>query len=286
MSSYLIPVYFVFLAAVWGASFMFMRVGVPEFGAYAFGGLRVGIAGLVLLPLLLKPKRWTEFKANWLKLSVIGIISAALPFTLFAYAAKDLNAGVSSVINASVPMMTGFIAHTFFRDYITKRQFIGLMIGVIGVSLLMFDGLRQGIGDTVPFLAALVACLCYAVGSNLNKRYLSQISPLTIAASGLVASGIATLPLTIATFPTHAISWQAWGAAIAIAVLATAVAMILFYDLIKTLGPTKTVTVTLLIPVFGIFWGMLLLGEQLTPMMFVGTAIILSGTALTIFAKK
>lgn len=283
--NYKITAYFIFLAAVWGASFMFMRVGVPEFGAYAFGGLRVGIAGLVLLPLLLKPKRFKEYKANWLKLSLIGIFSTAMPFMLFSFAAYQINAGVLSVMNASVPVMTGVIAHFFFKDYLTRQQFIGLVVGVLGVTLLVSDGLQSGQSAWWAFAAALGACVCYALGSNLAKRYLSGISPMTTAASGLVASGVVTLPIVLIFFPQTAISGAAWGSVLAIAILSTAVAMIVFYQLLQMVGPTKTVTVTLLIPLFGIFWGVVLLGETVSSNMFLGSVVILLGTALTILRR-
>lgn len=264
---------------------MFMRIGVPEFGAYVFGGLRVGIAGLVLLPLLLRPKHWREYKSNWLKLSVIGILSTGIPFMLFAFAAYQINAGVLSVINASVPVLTGLIAHILFKDYLSKQQFIGLIIGVLGVTLLVSDGLHHGTSSVWAFIAALSACLCYAIGSNLAKRYLSDISSITTAASGLLASGLVTLPIVVAFFPTTAVSLSAWFSAISIAVLSTAVAMIMFYQLIHLVGPTKTLTVALFIPVFGIFWGVLILNETLSSNMLLGTVIILSGTALTIFKR-
>lgn len=288
--SYRIIIYFIFLAAIWGASFMFMRIGVPEFGADVFGGLRVGIAGLVLLPLLLRPKRLTEYKNNWLKLSLIGILSTGIPFMLFSFAAYQINAGVLSVINASVPVMTGLIAHFCFKDHLSKQQFLGLVIGIAGVVLLVSDGLQSSatlspINTLWAFIAALGACLCYALGSNLAKHHLSGISPMTTAASGLVASGLVGLPLVIAFFPSTPVSVLAWAAAISIAVLSTSVAMIIFYHLIQLIGPTKTVTVTLLIPLFGIFWGVLLLGENVSQNMLLGTMVILSGTALTIFKR-
>lgn len=284
--NYKITAYFIFLAAIWGASFMFMRVGVPDFGAYVFGGLRVGIAGLVLLPVLLKPKRLAEYQANWIKLSLIGILSTGAPFMLFSFAAYQINAGVLSVINASVPVMTGLIAHFFFKHYLSKQQFLGLVVGIAGVTLLMSDSLRDGGNSLWAFVAALGACFCYALGSNLAKHHLSGISPMTTAASGLLASGIATLPVVIGFFPSTPISATAWTAAICIAVFSTAAAMIVFYQLIQLVGPTQTVTVTLLIPLFGIFWGVLLLGESLSQHALLGTVVILSGTALTIFKRK
>lgn len=286
--AYVVPFYFLFLAAVWGASFMFMRVGAPEFGAYAFGGLRVGIAALVLLPVLLRKTYWQEFTANWFRLSAIGVLSMGIPFILFAYALYELSSGIASVINASTPVLTGVIAHFYFKQRLSLQQFVGLLIGMVGVGVLMLDGLQGGV-SLKSFVAALSACLCYAIGSNLSKQYLAHISPMTTAASGLLAAGIATLPCVVMFFPDKhisQISLAAWASVIAIATVSTAIAMVMFYRLIQLLGATKTVSITLLIPVFGILWGMLLLGESLTPHMLVGTLIILLGTALTIFQPK
>lgn len=286
MPNYLIPIYFIFLAAVWGASFMFMRVAVPEFGPYAFAGLRVSLAGLVLLPLLLQSKRLNELKQHWLSLSVIGILATGLPFTLFSYAAQSLNAGTNSVINATTPLMTGVLAHLLLKSYLNKYQVIGLIISILGVSVLMYHGMQSDNSHLLAFIAALLACFCYALSSNLTKQYLSHLSPITVATVGLLASGIVTLPLTATTFPEHPISLAAWGAVIFVAIISTAIAMILFYQLIQTIGPTKTSTLTPLTPVFGILWGILFLGEPLTLNMVIGSLMILSGTALSIFFRK
>lgn len=287
MKSYKVYATFLFLAAVWGASFLFMRVGVPELSAPVFGGLRVAMAGLVLLPILLKPKHWQEFKKNWLKLSLIGIISTGLPFMLYAFAAYELNAGTASVINASVPMITGLIAHLFFKDYLSKGQAVGLAIGVVGVAILMYDGMVAGVQTgLLAFMLAIGACVCYAIGSNLAKHFLSGINPITTASSGLVASGIVALPVIISFFPNHAVSMQAWASVVAIAVASTSMAMILFYRLIQQLGPTKTTSVTLLIPIFGVIFGAVFLGEQITITMLIGAVVVLCGTALAMFAKK
>lgn len=288
-TSYWVVFSFIFLAAVWGASFMLMRIGVPEFGAYAFGGLRVGIASLVLLPILLKANALKEFKQHWLLLSGVGILSTGLPFMLFAFAAYELTAGTASVINASTPMITGVIAHCFFKEYLSKQQFIGLLIGMLGVSVLMFDGLQYEGISPVYFLAALAACLCYALGSNISKTYLSHISSTTIASSGLLAAGLATLPLVIYYFPDHSIfeiSTAAWLSVVIIALFSTAIATVMFYKLIKVLDATRTVSITLLIPLFGIFWGVVLLDEVVTRNMMIGTAIILLGTSLAIFKRQ
>ncbi|MPV86960.1 DMT family transporter [Ostreibacterium oceani] len=287
MPVYQIVGYFLYMAAAWGASFMFMRIGVPEFGAFSFAGLRLLMAGLILSPMLfLVARRRQEFKANWLRLSAIALLNLAIPFTLFAIAAHSINASTASVLNATTPMLTGIIAHLIFKDYLTRWQFLGLFIGVVGVALLMLDSAKQHPSHLNAAFLILIACLLYAISGNLTKRYLAHIGPMTTAASGLLVSGIAMLPLTFYHFPAQTISLSAWGAVFGIAVLSTALAMLAYYSVIKIVGPTRTSSVTLLVPVFGIFWGMVLLNEQVTLKMLIGTVIIIAGTSLTQFMRR
>lgn len=286
MSNFRLTVYFLFTAAVWGASFLFLRIGVPEFGPYAFACLRALIAACVLLPFVLNRTHWQEIKTHWLALSALGILNMGIPFTLFSYAAQSTQASVLSVINASVPLLTGAIAHLFFRDLLNRRQILGLLIGVIGVTLLVWDSHQATNDSFLAMLAAFVACLCYAISANLTKRYFTEIRPMSLAAVGILASGLLILPLMLTHLPEQSISLKAWGAVIAIAVFSTAMAMILFYQILKTIGPTKTVSLTLLIPMFGMLWGVTLLDEHLSVAMIVGAAIILLGTALAVFSKK
>lgn len=278
---------FVFLALIWGASFIFMRVGVPELSAPVFGGLRVGIAGLALLPILLQAKHWQEHRQHWRKLWLIGIVSTGIPFMLFSFALEDMNAGTGSVINASVPMITGIIAHVFFKDYLNRWQLLGLVIGLFGVGVLMYDGITSSTqGSVLSFVMAIAACVCYALGSNLAKHFLADISPMTTAASGLLASGVVTLPFVVVFFPSHPVSWQAWGSILTIALFSTAIALVVFYNLLQQIGPTKTTVVTLVVPVCAIFLGVLLLNEHLTWLMLLGAVIVLCGTTLTLFGKR
>lgn len=278
---------FVFLAFIWGASFIFMRVGVPELSAPVFGGLRVGIAGLALLPILLQAKHWQEYRQHWRKLWLIGIVSTGIPFMLFSFALENMNAGTGSVINASVPMITGIIAHVFFKDYLSRWQLFGLVIGLFGVSVLMYDGITSGTQSSLlAFVMAIAACVCYALGSNLAKHFLADISPMTTAASGLLASGVVTLPFVVVFFPSHPVSWQAWASVLTIALFSTAVALVLFYNLLQQIGPTKTTVVTLVVPICAILLGVLLLDEHITWLMLLGAVIVLFGTTLTLFGKR
>ena len=133
---------FVTLSFMWSLSFIFYRIGVPEFGSLAFASLRVVLAGLTMLIFILTSKKNRQgIRENWKALTLVGMFSAAIPFILFAFSARSVNAGVLAVLNASVPMMSGFIASVFFKDRLSKKQILGLVIGVIGVVILMSENL-------------------------------------------------------------------------------------------------------------------------------------------------
>ena len=167
---------FLTLSFMWSLSFIFYRVGVPEFGSLAFASLRVILAGLTMLVfVLLKKKNREGIRENWKMLTLVGLFSAAIPFVLFSLSARSVNAGVLAVLNASVPMMSGFIASTFFKDRLSKKQILGLVIGVIGVIILMSENLfgEQAATSGSGLLSmgyALLACVGYAVGSQHHQK--------------------------------------------------------------------------------------------------------------------
>lgn len=282
---------FVTLSFMWSLSFVFYRVGVPEFGSLAFASLRVIFAGLVMLVfVLLKKKNRDGIKQHWKMLSLVGIFSAALPFVLFSFSAQSVNAGVLAVLNASVPMMSGFIARIFFKDRLSKKQALGLVIGVVGVIILMseslFGGGEQGKGlveGLLPMGYALFACVGYALGANITKNYLYDVSPVAITAGSLIIGSLIMLPVAFNEFPYgQAISLKAWVSVICIGVFSTAIALIFMNQLIKNIGPTRATSITLVIPIFAIILGYLLLGEALNIQAIIGSIVILIGTYLSL----
>lgn len=282
---------FVTLSFMWSLSFVFYRVGVPEFGSLAFASLRVIFAGLVMLVfVLLKKKNRDGIKQHWKMLSLVGLFSAALPFVLFSFSAQSVNAGVLAVLNASVPMMSGFIARVSFKDRLSKKQALGLVIGVVGVIILMseslFGGGEQGKGlieGLLPMGYALFACVGYALGANITKNYLFNVSPVAITAGSLIIGSIIMLPVAFTEFPYgQAISIKAWVSVICIGVFSTAIALIFMNKLIKNIGPTRATSITLVIPIFAIILGYLLLGEALNIQAIIGSIVILIGTYLSL----
>lgn len=280
---------FITLSFMWSLSFIFYRIGVPEFGSLAFASLRVVLAGLTMLVFVLVSKKNRQgIRENWKALTLVGMFSAAIPFILFAFSARSVNAGVLAVLNASVPMMSGFIASVFFKDRLSKKQILGLVIGVIGVVILMSENLfgEQGAASgsgLLPMAYALLACVGYAAGANITRNYLEKVSPVAITAGSLIIASVIMLPVAIYEFPYgKSISLTAWVAVICIGVFSTAIALIFMNQLIKSIGPVRATSITLVIPIFAIILGYLLLGEALDTPAIIGSMVILFGTYLSL----
>ena len=280
---------FITLSFMWSLSFIFYRIGVPEFGSLAFASLRVVLAGLTMLVfVILKKKNRVGIRENWKVLTLVGLFSAAVPFILFAFSARSVNAGVLAVLNASVPMISGFIASVFFKDRLSKKQILGLVIGVIGVMILMSENLfgGQGAGSgsgLLPMGYALLACVGYALGANITRNYLENVSPVAITAGSLIIASVIMLPVAVYEFPYgKSISVMAWISVICIGVFSTAIALIFMNQLIKSIGPVRATSITLVIPIFAIILGYLLLGEALDTPAIIGSIVILFGTYLSL----
>ena len=274
---------FVLLAAIWGASFLFIRVAAPEFGPVALIGLRSGIAALCLLPLVWMRRDIAQLTRHWRELTVVGIINAVIPFTLLAYAALSLSTGFSALLNASTSLWAALVGLVWIRATMTRLQWTGIALGVFGIVILTWGNVdfKPG-GSGLAVVAGLVATLSYGFSTHYVKRHLATVSAMGVAAGSQAISGLILLPLAIAYWPDTAPSAAAWSSALLLAVVATAFALILYFRLIAKLGGQKGATVTFLIPVFAAGWGALVLGEMPTVTMYVGGTIVLIGSALTL----
>lgn len=271
------------LAAVWGGSFLFMRLAVSEFGPVALIELRVGLAALSLLPIAILCGRLPTMARNWRSILVVGTLNAAVPFLLYAYAAQSLGAGYLSVVNAVTPVWGAVVGWLWLRDKLSMTRALGLAVGFLGIVILVWDKLDFRAGGTgMAVLASVSAPLFYGIAANWTKRFLSGVDALANATGSMVAASLVLLPFAIATWPTTAISPTAWQATIALAVICTGAAYIVFFRLIANVGPTGAVSVTFLVPIFGVLWGTWFLHETVTPSILAGAGIILIGTALAL----
>lgn len=269
------------LAALWGASFLFMRVAVPAFGPLAMVEMRVAIAALVLFAIVMRRAQTGAMLAHWRTLLVVGAVNSAIPFALFGYALLSLSAGFGSILNATAPLFGAVIAFLWLHERLPPARVAGLFVGFAGVALLVWGkpAFHAG-GDAWAVVAILCACLAYGVGPNYIKRNLPGVSPLIIATGSQIAAAVLLLPLAVMEWPAQLPGLIAWLAVTALAVACTALAYILYFRLIANVGPTRAIAVTFLIPAFGMLWGVLFLGESVTFGMLAGCAVILVGTAL------
>ena len=277
---------FTALAAIWGSSFLFMRLAVVEFGPVATAAVRVAIAAVFLLPLMLWKGHGPVFRRRWLMVCAIGILNSGIPFLLFSFALLSITTGLSGILNATVPLFGAVVAWLWLKDRPTGSRIAGLLIGFAGVAMLAWDEASfkpnaAGIAPAWAVLACLVATVCYAIAASATKRYLSGLPPLVTATGSQVGAAVGlALPATW-MWPRELPGTQAWLALVVVGILCTGVAYILYFRLIEQAGPARALAVTFVVPVFAIFYGALFLGEQVTPWMLVCGAVIVCGTALS-----
>lgn len=277
------------LAAIWGSSFIFMRATVEDFGPIFLITIRVAVAALALLGFLVIKRRFTEFLAHWKSLFIIGILNSALPFSFLAYASLYLNAGLVSILNATTPIFTAWIAHVWLKDKMTRLQFLGMIISLFGVAFLFWDKLSLEGSGSLPILAGILSSLMYGIAINSTKKYLKGVSPMTATAGSLFFAALFMIFLSVFFLPDFStIPAMSWSYAIVLGVVCTALAYLIFFRLIHRIGPAKSVTVTFLVPIFSFLWAFLLLDEVVTLQMWISTGIILFGTGLVtgIVAKR
>jgi drug/metabolite transporter (DMT)-like permease len=273
------------LAAIWGASFLFMRAGASDFGPVALAFVRVAGAAAVLMPLVFWKGLWPDIRRHWRPIVVAGLASSAIPFLCFSYAALTVPAGVLAIFNATTPLFGSIIASLWLKDRLTPSRALGLAIGFGGVLYLVWSRAHPAAGGAsalqlTALLACLVATLGYGLATNFSKRYVPDVPPIALAAGTQLASTAALVLPAWLWWPSAPISGQAWGAVLLLAVLCTGLAYVVFFRLIASAGPPTAMSVTFLIPLFAALWGWLLLNESLTRDMVLGCAIILLGTSL------
>ncbi len=267
------------LGAIWGASFLFMRIAADDFGPAPLVALRLGLGSLVLLPFLWRAR--ARFPARlWPKLALIGAINSALPFLLFAWGAQRAPAGVGAIANAMTVLFTALVGFLFFGERIGTRRAVALMAGFAGVVVLA-SGKVAGMSVGWAAAAGALASLSYGLGINLVRRHLTGLPPAAVASATLGSAALLVLPFALAAWPEAPVPAASWWSAVALGVLCTGAAFVMYYRLIARIGASRASTVTYLIPLFGVGWAWMLLGEPLTWTMAVAGALILGSVAFS-----
>ena len=279
-NAWLTPVELAVLGAIWGASFLFMRIAAHDFGPIPLVEVRLALGSLVLLPFLWRARAQFASPKLWGKIALIGAINSAVPFMLFAWGAERAPAGVGAISNAMTVLFTELVGFLFFGEKIGAKRSVALFTGFAGVVVLA-SGKVAGANIGMAVLAGCTASFLYGIGINLVRRHLTGLPPAAVASATLGASTLLTLPFAIATWPQHAVAMKSWLSAGMLGVLCTGVAFVMYYRLIARIGASRASTVTYLIPVFGVAWAWLLLGESLTWTMAISAALILGSVAMS-----
>ncbi len=267
------------LAGLWGGSFAFMRVAVPAFGPLWLAFSRVALAFVALLALALARRAVPPFFAHWRDYAVVGAANSALPFALFCFAEQYIGASTAAILNATSPFFAAAVAALWLKEALTLRKLGGMALGLAGVATVVGWQSRALAGTTLAAtLACLGAALCYGVASVYVKRRMTGVPSFAVALySQLAAAVLLGLALPFAPAP-GALTPLAIGNALALALASTALAYLLYFRLIATIGPARALTVTFLIPLFGVLWGVVFLGESIGLQTLFGCALIIAGT--------
>jgi drug/metabolite transporter (DMT)-like permease len=272
------------LAAIWGASFLFARMAVPSLGAAWLTELRVAIAGIVMtgyamaLGIRLAPRR------HWRHYLFMGVLNTALPWAMYAYAANYINASYLGILNATTPWFGALAGAVWLGERFTWRKGTGLAIGVAGVALVVGFGPVEVTANVIlAALACIVSAACYALGGTYMKLRARDVPAPDMTAGSLIVAALALAPALPGPLPVQLLlDWKIATAVLGLSLLCSAAAYVLYFRLLADVGPTRSLTVAFLIPVFAALWGAVFLGEPVGVSTVIGGAVILLATALVL----
>jgi drug/metabolite transporter (DMT)-like permease len=273
------------LGALWGASFLFMRVAAPEFGPVPLMAMRLAFAAALTAPLLWRVRRHTAMRAGLVPMAVLGLFNSALPFVLFAYAVLILPAGFGALLNATAAWWAALIGWAVLGVALSRRGLLGILVGTVGVAAMVAHRLSESRADAPVALAtaaALTATACYGACVHYTRRRLAEAPPAAVAAGSQMAAALMLVLPAWWLWPSAPPSPQAWLAVCALGAMCTALAYALYFRLIARIGAERVMTVTMLVPAFGVAFGVMLLDEPITAGIAVGGALVLLGTGLSL----
>ncbi len=271
------------LSVLWGAAYLFMRAAVPAFGPAPLVALRLGLAALLLFPVMLLRGGLPALRAHPLQYAVLGVPYTALPFLLLAFASLHITAGLVAVLNATAPLFAGLIAHYALKERLGVWRAAGLVVGFIGVAALMWGSASFKSGDGVlAVLAVLVCSLLWAVGANYTRKHLASTDSVVITVGSMLAASLFLAPFAWASWPSETPSARAWAEMAFLGVFSSGAGFLMYFRLLRRIGPMRSMSVTFLNPVVAMVAGAWFLGESITLQTLVGGAVVLAGTALSL----
>lgn len=269
------------LGAIWGASYIFIRVAVEPLGPFFLMFVRVALSGMILVAYARLRRQKLNIRGHWRRFIVLGLLGSALPFSLIAWAELTVTASLAAILMSTTPLFTTVVAAMALGEGLTAYKLIGALLGIIGVTAVVGGSdMTLDLSALAAILALLLATLSYALGGVFAKRYFAGLNNLSMSSGQMIAASALLLPVALLDLPEGELPAEALLAALALVVLCTALAYQLYYYLIISAGPINALTVTLLVPIFGVVFGAILLGERVNPGIALGLLIVLFSVGL------
>ncbi len=267
------------LGAVWGSAFMFIKIATPELGPIALVNIRLAVAGLIFIPFLLQQKYLKHFRNNLKNILVLSVVNTALPFSLFAYASLESSSNMLSILNGTTAIMAVVISTIWLKIKLNFFQIMGVFIGLFGIVVLANpDNVYISMRATIFCLSA---AFCYALSANYIQKFAYKTNTIVLIGWSLVIASVLLLPITFFNLPSQFPSNNVIFSILWLGVISTGVAFLGYVRLIEKVGAVKTATVAYFIPVFGVVWGYVFLGEPITLQILIGMILILIGIVFT-----
>ena len=267
------------LGAIWGSTFLFIRITAPVLGPVVTADGRLWVAGLALALWLRLAGFSPQWRRHGVQYVIVGLMNSGVPFLLYAYAALSLTAGQMAVLNATSPMWGALLAALLLGERLRAGRIAGLVLGLSGVALI-----ARPAGGTLafaPVAAALGAAWCYGLTAVYLRRWAREVPGKGMAVGTQVTSALLLLPL-VPLWPPAMPTPLVVASIVALGLMGGAIAYVLYFRLVADIGPTGALSVTYLVPLFGMLWGALFLGEALTLAMLGGAALVILGTLLVL----
>lgn len=264
------------LGAVWGASYLFMRIAAPVLGPISLMAARVALAALALWIYCIAFAARPDWRKRWRQFLFLGLFNNAVPFTLIAVAVIHLNASIAAILNATTPLFTAIVSAVWLGEALGVRRFSGIVLGIGGVVILMgWSPLPLTTQSLLAGGAALLAAVSYGLAAVYARSQFRAVPPVHTAVGQLTGATLILTPVAFLQPPGEPISGTVAAAVLALALVCTAFAYLIYFRLIASAGATQAATVTFLVPFFSVLWGVLLLGEPLSAGMLLGLVVIL-----------
>ena len=269
------------LGAIWGASYILIRVAVEPFGPVFFMFARVALTALILVGYARLRAIDLKIRAYWRQFLILGFLGSALPFTLIGWAELTVSGSMAAILTSATPLFAALVAVPGLGERLTAYKLVGAIMGIVGVTIVVGgSSMTLDLQFLLATLALLGAALSYALGGVYAKRSFHGLDNMSMSSGQLIGATVILAPVSLFDIPKELPPIGAILALLTLVVVCTALAYQLYYYLIISAGPIQALTVTLLVPIFGVFWGALWLQESISPGMILGLLIVLFSVGL------